>query len=93
MFNKPFYIYLKISQLPSKHYRSVSTDALGTGRDSLGIRLVAYTGIFSRGGGGLAMIFSGGGGSTNSVEDRGQRERGSGGVSLLFWGSTQFSNE
>jgi hypothetical protein len=32
-------------------------------------------------------IFFGGGGSTNSVEDRGQRERGSGGVSPLARGS------
>jgi hypothetical protein len=34
---------------------------------------VAYPGI----------LFGGGGGSTNSVEDRGQRERGSGGSSPL----------
>jgi hypothetical protein len=33
------------------------------------------------------------GGSTNSVEDRGQRERGSGGGSPLFRGSAQFANE
>ena len=32
-------------------------------------------------------ILFGGGGSTNSVEDRGQRERGSVGGSPLFWGS------
>ena len=32
-------------------------------------------------------IFFGGGGSTNSVEDRGQRERGSGGGSPLVRGS------
>jgi hypothetical protein len=38
-------------------------------------------------------IFSGEGGSTNSVEDRGQRERGSGSVSPLVRGSTQFENE
>jgi hypothetical protein len=31
--------------------------------------------------------------STNSVEDRGQRERGSGGGSPLVRGSTQFANE
>jgi hypothetical protein len=30
--------------------------------------------------------------STNSVEDRGQRERGSGGGSLLVRGSAQFAN-
>jgi hypothetical protein len=35
----------------------------------------------------------GGGGSTNSVQERGQRERGSGGGSLLVRGSAQFSNE
>jgi hypothetical protein len=34
-----------------------------------------------------------GGGSTNSVEDRGQRERRSGGGSPLVRGSTQFANE
>jgi hypothetical protein len=33
----------------------------------------------------------GGGGSTNSVEDRGQRERGSGGGSPLVRGSAQFA--
>ena len=32
-------------------------------------------------------IFFGGGGSTNSVEDRGQRERGSGGSSPIVRGS------
>jgi hypothetical protein len=44
---------------------------------------VAYTGIF----------FFGGGRSTNSVEDRGQKERGSVGGSPLVRGSTQFANE
>jgi hypothetical protein len=34
-----------------------------------------------------------GGGSTNSVEDRGQRERGSAGGSPLVRGSAQFANE
>ena len=43
---------------------------------SLTIQTVAYPGIF---------FF--GGGSTNSVEDRGQRERGSGGGSPLVRGS------
>jgi hypothetical protein len=39
-------------------------------------------------------FFGGGGGcSTKSVEDSGQRERGSGGVSPLVRGSTQFANE
>jgi hypothetical protein len=36
-------------------------------------------------------IFSGGG-STNSVEDRGQREQGSGGGNSLVRGSAQFAN-
>jgi hypothetical protein len=34
-----------------------------------------------------------GGGSTNSVEDRRQRERGSGGDSPLVRGFSQFANE
>jgi hypothetical protein len=34
-----------------------------------------------------------GGGSTNSVEDRGQTERGSEGSSPLDRGSAQFANE
>jgi hypothetical protein len=40
-------------------------------------------------------FFSGGGleGSTNSVKDRGQRERGSGGGRPLVRGSIQFANE
>jgi hypothetical protein len=38
-------------------------------------------------------FFGGEGGSTNSVDDRGQRERISGGGSPLVMGSTQFSNE
>ena len=36
---------------------------------------------------GVPRNFVRGGGSTNSVEDRGQRERGSGGGSLLVRGS------
>jgi hypothetical protein len=43
-------------------------------------------------GGGYARNFFGGS-STNSVEDRWQRERGSGGGSPLVMGSTQFANE
>jgi hypothetical protein len=46
---------------------------------------VAYPGIFFRG--------RVGGCSTNSVEDREQREWGSGGGSPLVRGSTQFANE
>jgi hypothetical protein len=38
-------------------------------------------------------ILFGGGGSKNSVEDRGQREQGSGGSSLLVKGSAQFAND
>jgi hypothetical protein len=38
------------------------------------------------------VCWRGGGGSANSVEDRGQRERGSGGGSPLVKGSTQFAN-
>jgi hypothetical protein len=39
------------------------------------------------------FFVEGGGGSTNSVEDRGQRERGSGGGSPLVRGSSKFANE
>jgi hypothetical protein len=45
------------------------------------IEAVAYPGIFS------------GGGSTNSAEDRRQREWGSGGSSPLVRGFNQFVNE
>jgi hypothetical protein len=38
-------------------------------------------------------ILLGGKGSTNSIEDRGQTEQGSGGGSSLVRGSTQFANE
>jgi hypothetical protein len=44
---------------------------------------VAYPGI----------LFGRGRGSTNSVEDRGQRERGSGGGNPLDRGSNQLANE
>jgi hypothetical protein len=40
-----------------------------------------------------AIFFRGGGGSTNSAEDRGQTEQGSGGSSPLVRGSTQSANE
>jgi hypothetical protein len=39
------------------------------------------------------FFLGGEGGSTNSVEDRGQREWRSGGSSPLVRGSTQFGNE
>jgi hypothetical protein len=39
------------------------------------------------------IFFRGVGHSTNSVQDRRQRERGSGGSSPLVRGSAQFSNE
>ena len=41
---------------------------------------------------GVSIIFSGGGGSTNSVEDRGQTERGAGGGSPLVRGSGDSCN-
>jgi hypothetical protein len=56
---------------------------------------IARSGIqdfFRGGGGGLSQEFFSGG-STNSVEERGQREWGSGGGSPLVRGSTQFANE
>ena len=43
-------------------------------------------------GSGVPRIFFGGGGSTNSVEDRGERERGSGGGSPLVSGSGDTCN-
>jgi hypothetical protein len=42
---------------------------------------------------GIPRNFRSGGGSTNSFEDRGQRERESGGGSPLVRGSAQFENE
>jgi hypothetical protein len=48
---------------------------------------------FFLGEGGFRQEFFSGGGSTNSVEDRGQRERRSGGRSPLVRGFTQFANE
>jgi hypothetical protein len=48
---------------------------------------------FFRGGVSPEIFFGEAGGSTNSVEDRGQRERRSGSVSPLVRGSTQFANE
>jgi hypothetical protein len=67
-------------------------------RATNGLQSVAYPQFFS---GGLHQEFFRGvytrnffrGVSTNSVEDRGQRERGSGGGSPLVRGSTQFANE
>jgi hypothetical protein len=47
---------------------------------------------FFQGGGVTPGIFFRGG-STNSVEDRGQKEWGSRGISPLVSGSTQFANE
>jgi hypothetical protein len=44
-------------------------------------------------GGYARNFFLGRGDSTNSVEDRGQREQGSGGVSPLVRDSPQFANE
>jgi hypothetical protein len=54
---------------------------------------VAYTRIFSGGGGWSCQEFFSVEGSTNSVEGRGQRGRGSGGGSPLVKGSTRYANE
>jgi hypothetical protein len=54
---------------------------------------VAYPGIFFEGEGSEARIFFFGRGSTNSVENRGQREQGSGDGIPLVRGSTQFASE
>jgi hypothetical protein len=48
--------------------------------------------FFGGGGGGLRQKFFSGD-STNSAEDRGQREQGSGGGKPLVRGPTQFANE
>jgi hypothetical protein len=62
-----------------------STLALGPTQSPIQcLPAVAHPAIFSGGGGG---------GSTNSVEDRGQRELGSGGGSPLVRGSAQFAKE
>jgi hypothetical protein len=53
---------------------------------------VVYPGIFFEGRFTPGIFFRGGG-STNSVEVRVQRERESGGSSPLVRGSTQFANE
>jgi hypothetical protein len=49
--------------------------------------------IHAHGDSGVPRNFFGVGGSTNSVEDRGQRERVSGGGSPLVRGFTEFANE
>jgi hypothetical protein len=58
-----------------------------SGRDYRHLDPVAYPGIFGEGGGAKSL--------TNSVEDRGQRERESVGVSPLVRGRgfTSFANE
>jgi hypothetical protein len=48
---------------------------------------------FFRRGGYSWKFWGGGGGLTNSVEDRGQRDWGSGGGSPLVRGSAHFANE
>jgi hypothetical protein len=55
------------------------------------IKTSGVTRNFFSGGGYARNFFRGG--STNSVEDRRQRERGSGGGSPLVRGSTRFANE
>ena len=79
---------LKASTLPldhSKHqnspYRTVAKDSWELAEDLFGS--TEYT----MGTSGVPRNFFRGGGSTNSVEDRGQRERGSGGGSLVVRGS------
>jgi hypothetical protein len=59
----------------------IMVEARGVGTLSVS---VGYPGIFLGGGGGV---------STNSVKDRGQREWGSGCGSPLVRGSAQFANE
>jgi hypothetical protein len=74
-------------------------------RESRCIALLSFWTLALEGGEGLAshpgcfpvvypgIFFGGGGCSTNSAEDRGQKEWVSGGGSPLVRGSTQFSNE
>ena len=57
-------------------------------KDSLSIFFFLLLDIFS----GIPRNFVCGGGSTNSVEDRGQREQGSGGSSPLVRGSVGSCN-
>jgi hypothetical protein len=74
---------------PSNPYRVAITANLSPGLnigrvlDNSGVPRIFFS---ARWGGG-------GGGSTHSVVDREQRERGSGGGSLLVSGSAQFTNE
>jgi len=51
------------------------------------VGFMLFTGTYVARGSGVPRNFVRGGGSTNSVEDRGQRERGSGGGSPLVRGS------
>jgi hypothetical protein len=76
------------------------TDCTITHQDSSHIPYITWlvpSGVprnsFQGQGGVTPRIFSGRGGTTNSVEDRGQREWGSRGGSPLVRGSTQFVNE
>ena len=66
---------LALWQLNLSRYEPLPSLGCGPNDQGLDSRAVAYPGIFF------------GGGSTNSVEDRGQRERGSGGGSPLVRGS------
>jgi hypothetical protein len=75
-----YYYYLKVQYLVSLNVHLTLTPVQHK-IDRGQARAVAYPGI----------IFVGGS-STNSVEDRGQREQGSKGDSPLVRGSTQFAN-
>jgi hypothetical protein len=64
-----------------------------TMHDTCYIKISGVPRNFFEGEGGVTPGILFGGCSTNSVEDRGQRERGSGGGSPLVRGSTQFASE
>jgi hypothetical protein len=82
-----------VSTLPLRRPSAGKHNLTNSREKSIGQIPMAYPGIFFRGEGGwvYARIFLAG--STNSVEERGQRERGSGGGSPLVRGSTRFANE
>jgi hypothetical protein len=70
-----------LSMVMNLHTYLTVRDSSSSSFAVLALQAVAYLGIFS------------GWGLTNSVEDRGQRERGFGGGRPLVRGSGQFSNE
>jgi hypothetical protein len=75
-------VQLGVQYLPNC-YRDRNADVQDVSPSSRFFETVAYSGI----------LFGGRGSSTNSVVDRGQRKRGSGGGSSLVRGSAQFANE